>query len=90
MSDPEMKKNSKNIIKYVNKIQMEIRKYNKLDIKRYMVDFNSYDYLKESEKYLKKIFKCDIEIFKENDDNIYDPKEKSRFAVPLRPAIYIE
>ncbi len=90
MSNPEMKKNSKNILKYVNKIQMEIRKYNKFDIKRYLVDFNSYNYLEDSKKYLKKIFKCDIEIFKANDDNIYDPKEKSRFAVPLRPAIYIE
>ena len=90
MSDFELKKNSKKVLKYVNKIQTEIKKFNVLDQKRYLKDFNSYNYLIDSKDYLEKIFKCNIEIFKGDNENIYDPEERSKFAVPLRPAIYIQ
>ena len=73
-----------------NKIQTEIKKFNVLDQKRYLKDFNSYNYLIDSKDYLEKIFKCNIEIFKGDNENIYDPEERSKFAVPLRPAIYIQ
>jgi leucyl-tRNA synthetase len=90
ISEPNMRKNSKKVIKYVNKITIDIKKFNDLDKQRYLVDFNSYNYLKNSNKYLEKIFKCDVKIFKVDDLNIYDPEKRSKFAVPLRPAIYIE
>jgi len=89
MSDPEMKKNAKKVIKYVNKLQIEINKFNFLDQQRYLKDFNSYNYLNDSKQYLEKIFKCNIEIIKCDNEHIYDPDERSKFAVPLRPAIYM-
>jgi hypothetical protein len=55
-----------------------------------MVDFNSYEYLINSKKFLENIFSCKIKIYNENDDVIFDPKDRSKFANPLRPAIYIE
>jgi leucyl-tRNA synthetase len=32
----------------------------------------------------------DIEIFEENDQQLVDPKNKSRFSRPYKPAIYIQ
>jgi leucyl-tRNA synthetase len=90
MLDSELKKYSKFVVKYVNKIQSEIKKFNKVDIRRYMVNFNSYDYLENSKDYLKNIFSCDIKIYHAEDNDIFDPKDRSKYAIPLRPAIYIE
>ncbi len=36
------------------------------------------------------IFFCKIEIYNADDKDIYDPVDKIRFAIPLRPAIFIE
>jgi leucyl-tRNA synthetase len=32
----------------------------------------------------------EVNIYSEDDDNKYDPKQKSKFARPFKPAIYIE
>ena len=48
------------------------------------------EYLEKSKEYLKNLFSCDIKIFSADDEKIYDPSNKKRFAVPLRPAIYLE
>lgn len=90
MKYTELKSKSSEVVKYVNKIRSEINKFNEVDIKRHTLDFNSYKYLEDSKDYLKKIFNCEIEIYNGDDKNINDPKDKLRFAVPLRPAIYIE
>ena len=37
-----------------------------------------------------KIQPQDIEIFEENDKLLVDPKNKSRFSRPYKPAIYME
>ena len=47
------------------------------------------DLLKESASFLEKEIGCPVEI-QSADSPEYDPQKKSRFAEPLRPAIYIE
>ena len=89
MSDPDMKKNSKKVINYVKKVQKDIKKINISDQKRYEKNFDSLKYLNDSKEYLEKTFKCKVEIFKNDNDEIYDPEGKSNFAMPLRPAIYM-
>jgi leucyl-tRNA synthetase len=90
MSNPEMKKISKEVSQYVGKLPGEVMKLNENDKKRYKVDIKEDDYLKKSKEYIKEMFTCDIEIFSADDEKIYDPGNKIRFAIPLRPAIYIE
>ena len=65
-------------------------KLNESDKRRYQVDFKENEYLDKSKDYLKKVFSCDIEIYNAEDKKIYDPVNKTHFAVPLRPAIYVE
>ncbi|GAI54482.1 unnamed protein product, partial [marine sediment metagenome] len=90
MTDPKMKSISKEVSQFVSKLPGEVMKLNENDKRRYKVDIKEDIYLKKYKDYLKEIFTCDIEIFSADYDKIYDPGNKIRFAIPLRPAIYIE
>jgi leucyl-tRNA synthetase len=90
MSDPKLKSLGKQISQFVSKLSGEIMKLNDNDKKRYLIDINEHNYLKESIEYLKDIFSSEIEIFYADSIDVNDPGNKIRFAVPLRPAIYVE
>jgi len=90
MADPKMKSISKQVSQFVGKLPGEVMKLNENDKRRYQVEFKENEYLEKSIDYLKIVFSCDIEIYNAEDKKIYDPANKTRFAVPLRPAIYIE
>ena len=90
MADPKMKTFAKQISQFVNKLPGETMKLNENDKKRYLINTNEFDYLKKSEDYLHNIFSCKIEIYNAADKDIYDPVNKTRFAIPLRPAIFVE
>jgi len=90
MSDKKMKLLGKEISQFVNKLPGEIIKLNENDKRRYIIDISEYDYLKNSKDYIKNIFNSDIEIINSDDKDVYDPANKIRFAIPLRPAIFIE
>ncbi len=87
---PGIKKIAKEISQYASKLPSEVKKLNENDKKRYLTDISEYEYLKNSIDYLKKIFSCDINFFKFEEKDIYDPANKKRYAIPLRPAIFIE
>jgi len=90
MSDPAMKNIAKQVSSYVGKIAGEIKKLNDTDKKRYLVETNEKNYLENAKNYLKEVFSCDIAIYSADDKSVYDPGNKTSFATPLRPAIYIE
>lgn len=90
MSDPKMKNIAKQVSKFAGKLPSEIKRLNESDKKRYLIKFEGAEYLKNASDYLKGVFSCDVEIYQGDDEKIYDPVNKARYAVPLRPAIYIE
>lgn len=90
MSDPNLKAMAKNVSQFAGKLPGEIKKLSENDRNRYLVDVDEKDYLEHAKKYLTDMFSCDIEIFSADEKGIYDPANKSKFAIPLRPAIYIE
>jgi len=45
---------------------------------------------RESIEFLEREFNAEIEIYSEDQENIYDPRNKASAALPLRPGIYIE
>ncbi|MCJ7571038.1 MAG: leucine--tRNA ligase [Candidatus Thermoplasmatota archaeon] len=90
MSEPSMKSNAKQVSQYASKIFGEVKKLSESDKNKYIAEINEKDYLKSAEEYLKKLFSSEIKIFNTDDKDIYDPEGKTRFAVPLRPAIFIE
>jgi leucyl-tRNA synthetase len=90
MSNPKMKSLGKQISQFVNKLPKEIMKLNENDKRRYLIDIKEDDYLNKSIKYLKDVFSSKIEIYNSDEKDVFDPANKIRFAIPLRPAIYIE
>ena len=84
----DLKKKAKEISKFAGKLINEIRKIQ--DKQRYIIGLDETMFLREEISYLKSLFNCDIEIYSADDKEIYDPKGKSSYASPLRPAIYIE
>jgi leucyl-tRNA synthetase len=90
ISDPKLKSFGKQIAQFVNKLPSEIMKLNENDKRRYQIEINEYDYLKKSSDYLKDVFSSDVEIYDTDEKDIYDPGNKTRFSIPLRPAIFIE
>ena len=84
----DLKKKAKEISKFAGKLINEIRKIQ--DKQRYIIGLDETMFLREEISYLKSLFNCDIEVYSADDKEIYDPKGKSSYASPLRPAIYIE
>jgi leucyl-tRNA synthetase len=90
MSDPQMHPQAKDIPKFAQKIITDVQGMeNELMISLTETDFDETSALRESLDFLKRVVDCDVEVFNA-DDAGYDPQGKSRFAVPMRPAIYIE
>jgi len=90
MSDSKMKSMAKQVSQFAGKLTGEIRKLSNVDKQRYLIDLDETSYLNKSIKYLKVQFSCDLEITNADSKDIYDPANKTKFAVPLRPAIYVE
>jgi leucyl-tRNA synthetase len=90
MQDAAMKQKAKEVSQFVGKLPGEIMKLNENDKKRYLTKIDETEYLVKSKDYLKQVFSCAIEIYNADKKDIYDPANKTRYAIPLRPAIYIE
>jgi leucyl-tRNA synthetase len=90
ISDPKMKNIAKEVSQYVGKLQGEVKKLSETDKQRYLIDFNEKEYLKQAKDYLENMFSCKINVYSSDDKDIFDPQNKKRFAILLRPAIYIE
>jgi len=90
MANPDLKRFGKDIPKFVQKI---IPEFKSGGADRYEIfagpGLDEHALLKKSASFLEKEIGCPVEIYSA-DSPAYDPEKKSRFAEPLRPAIYIE
>jgi len=90
MAEPANRAHGKEIPKFVQKIVPDIcsMKVESLEM------FDGYELdelaiLRENQHFFEKEFNCTVEVYSA-DETCYDPEKKSRFAVPMRPAIYLE
>jgi leucyl-tRNA synthetase len=90
MADPDLRKQGKEVSSFIGKMVGDIKKLNESDRKRFETHIDEKLYLEKASEFLKKEFFADVHIFCADDKNIHDPANKSRYAVPLRPAIYVE
>jgi leucyl-tRNA synthetase len=90
MTIPELKLFGKDIPKFVQKIVPEFKSGGAGRYELFSgLGLDEYAILKESISFFEKEVGCPVEIYNA-DSPAYDPEKKSRFAEPLRPAIYIE
>jgi leucyl-tRNA synthetase len=91
-TDIELKKFMKQVAKYVQKTAEEIKSM-PLEARNRRLKLgviNEMENLRDAEDFFKREFNAEIIIQSENDPAKYDPKNRSQFAEPYRPAIYIE
>ena len=90
MSNPEMKRFGKEIPKFVQKLIPELKSGG---AERYGavvgMEMEEKALLEEATAFLEHEIGCSVEV-QSADKPEYDPEKKTRFAEPLRPAIYIE
>jgi leucyl-tRNA synthetase len=93
MENHDVKQNAKEASKYVQKLLVDIRKMTPQDIERATIKINEDEYLSKVQAFIESEFNSNFEIYsadKVKPNSAEDPGNKSRFAMPLRPAIYVE
>jgi len=88
--NPSMKPFGQQVSHFVSKIGSEIKMFSEIDRKRFLIPINEKEHLLDAKLYLNEVFNCEVEIYSADHKNLYDPTKKIKFAIPLRPAIYIE
>ena len=90
MKDSELRARGKEVQKFIQKIIPEIKTLNP-ELLDSMINFKIDEefILKESISFLEQELSIPVEISSE-DSPSYDPENKSRFAIPMRVAIYLE
>ena len=89
MQREELRKLGKEVSKFIKDSIADLKKLSEQDRKRFEVRIDEFEILKNAADFLKKEFGAEI-IIEKADRPEYDPANKSRYARPLKPAIYVE
>ena len=90
MVDERIKKHSKEASSYAKSLAESLANRPKPELERLGLVIDEKRYLSEASDFLSQEFKCSVEVFSLDDEGLVDPKNKARYAVPLRPAIFVE
>jgi leucyl-tRNA synthetase len=91
-ADEELKKNLTQISKVLARMIKELsgipeeRRKNTLKIGT----LNEKGVIEDAKGFLSERLKAEVTVYGEEDNKLYDPKQRAAMALPLRPAIYIE
>ncbi|MGP8321390.1 MAG: leucine--tRNA ligase [Methanosarcinaceae archaeon] len=90
MANPDMRRLGKEIPKFVQKLVPDVTTMNS-DTLELLCDFDldEKSILDEAIAFLEVEIGCTVEVYSA-DAPEYDPQNKAKFAVPMRPAIYLE
>jgi leucyl-tRNA synthetase len=90
MAEKEIKEHSKDAAGFAKKLVDNLKSRGKEDLVTLNIQINEKGYLIEAKDFLTHELKCEIEVYSSDDENKYDPQGKAKFAVPRRPAIFVE
>jgi leucyl-tRNA synthetase len=90
LADPAMKSYGQQVSQFVTKIAPEIKMLSDSDRQRFLITIDEKAHLTDAKSYLSEVLHSAVEIYSADDVTVYDPTKKTKFASPLRPAIYIE
>ena len=89
MENEDLRKNGKAVTEFVKKTVIDMTRSSS-GPKKDTAEVDEYSLLISAKDFLKAELGAEVEIFSSDDANAYDPKNKSKAAVPGRPAIYLE
>ena len=82
MQDPELRRYGKEVNKYIVQLVK--------DRPTFAPTFDEFGVLCENIDYLSREFECQVEVFRAEDEDRYDPQGKAGVAKPYKPGIFIE
>ncbi len=89
MQREELKKLGKEVSKFIKDSIVDLKKTSEQDKRRFEVRINEFEILRNAADFLEREFGAEV-IIEKADKPEYDPANKSRYARPLKPAIYVE
>jgi len=92
VADAEMKRGAKELAKFVQKCCDDLFKMAP-DMRRSRLQagiIDEFEVLKAAGDFYKKETDAEVKVYREDDTEKYDPKNRAQLAQPYRPAIYIE
>lgn len=92
MEDSSLKAKAKEVAEFAGKVVEEVNR-TPTDRRQRLLKIgmmNEAQVLREAEEFLKAELDAEVHVYMEDDQAIYDPKDRAKLAKPLRPAIYIE
>ncbi|MEA1984295.1 MAG: leucine--tRNA ligase [Euryarchaeota archaeon] len=90
MSDPDMRQYGKEVPKFTKKLVDDVMGMKEEMVERLLeAEFDELKTLQEAASFFEDVIGCPVDVFGA-DDAEYDPENKARFAIPMRPAIYLE
>ena len=92
MQEPDLRANAEKVAKFTGQIADEINQTSEETRQRrkQIGLIGDTDVLEEAKIFLQKELEAKVEVYNEEDDDLYDPKQRAQLAKPYRPAIYIE
>ncbi|MCL1978775.1 MAG: leucine--tRNA ligase [Methanomassiliicoccaceae archaeon] len=89
MADENLRRNGKAVSEFVKKAVTDLMRPSS-DSKRDLVGTDEYSLLVSAKGFLSAELDAEVEILSSDDAKAYDPQNKSKAAVPGRPAIFFE
>jgi len=89
MENESLRKNGKAVTEFVKKVVIDMTKES-AGPKKGNIDIDEYSLLISAKEFLSAELGAEVDIFSSDDAGAYDPKNRSKAAVPGRPAIYLE
>ncbi len=90
MANDNIKQHSKEAASLAKNLVGSLSNRGAEELSRQGIFVDEKGYLTEALDFLKTEYKCEVEVFSQDDESIYDPMGKSKFAAPQRTAIFVE
>ncbi len=89
MADPELRKNGKTVSDFAKKVAIDFLRASPEMVKS-MTETDETSLLRSCEAFLSEEMGAEVKVYSADDVDIYDPQNKSKVAIPGRPAILLE
>jgi leucyl-tRNA synthetase len=92
MKDPELKEKAKQVVSFVQKLIKEINQTSpeRKAVRLKLGKIDEKTILLSAKEFLEKELKARVDVYDEDNPERYDPKNRAAYAIPYRPAIYME
>jgi leucyl-tRNA synthetase len=90
LEDPEIKLHAKELARFAQKIVADIPKLSEEQLAKYGLPLDEQRVLLDAREFFAGDFGCQVLCYSSEDPERYDPQDKAKNAVPLRPAIFLE